>query len=68
MTDGSPEQGEHLTGEQGGLSGHEMMQIRAQLREVYREDYAVLPVLVRVEWSGAKGPGTAEARTILVEY
>ena len=43
VTDGSPEQGEHLTGEQGGLSGHEMMQIRAQLREVYREDYAVLP-------------------------
>lgn len=36
--------------------------------EDHSGDYAVLPVLVRVEWSGAKGPGTAEARTILVEY
>tara|TARA_B100000795_G_scaffold195473_1_gene149633 strand:- start:322 stop:2442 length:2121 start_codon:yes stop_codon:yes gene_type:complete len=44
VTNGSPEQGYHLTGEQQGFSAHEMVQIRAQLREVYREDYAVLPV------------------------
>ena len=44
VTNGSPEQGYHLTGEQRGFSAHEMVQIRAQLREVYREDYAVLPV------------------------
>ena len=31
-------------------------------------DYELLPVLVRVEWRGANGPGRVELKTILADY
>lgn len=32
------------------------------------DDYKFLPVLVRVEWSGAGGPGLVEFRTLVANY